>query len=251
VRDNPPRLKCNARPARQALVLCRDLRAKAKPARKVKSKRKQNSRANSAQTSGERAKEESLFQHGVTLFNHRKFFEAHEAWEEIWLHAKVPEKTFLQGLIQVTAAFHHHSRGNLHGMESLLRRGLAKLDEFPASHRGLRIGALRASARAWLAAIDENKRENHMAESPRLPVLWGKDRLGIFELARKNKTWKLQLEGESATEALMELPKNVRKPPDTPKRCEKRRGVAVIARNAFRANLGRDASHSIALVNMR
>ncbi|MFZ0821649.1 MAG: DUF309 domain-containing protein [Candidatus Acidiferrales bacterium] len=138
----------------------------------MKSKRKQNSRAISVQASGERARKESIFQHGVSLFNHKKFFEAHEAWEEIWLHAKSPEKTFLQGLIQVTAAFHHHSRGNLHGMESLLRRGLAKLDEFPASHRGLRIGALRASARAWLAALDGNRRENHTAESPRLPVLW-------------------------------------------------------------------------------
>lgn len=115
----------------------------------------------------DRSKEQAIFEHGVALFNGRKFFEAHEAWEEIWLHEALPEKTFLQGLIQVTAAFHHHTRGNHHGMESLLRRGLAKLDEFPASHRGLRIGALRASARTWLAAL----RGKDLSESPCLPTL--------------------------------------------------------------------------------
>src|SRR5258707_15213698 len=68
--------------------------------------------------------ESELFAHGVALFNTRYFFEAHEAWEEIWLHTPPPEKTFLQGLIQVTAAFHHQSRENLRGTASLLRAGL-------------------------------------------------------------------------------------------------------------------------------
>jgi predicted metal-dependent hydrolase len=103
----------------------------------------------------------------VALFNQRKFFEAHELWEEIWLHAKLPEKTFLQGLIQVTAAFHHHSRRNFRGMESLLRRGLTKLDEFPASHRGLKIGVLRTTLRKWLATLESGER----VKQPHLPFL--------------------------------------------------------------------------------
>jgi len=32
--------------------------------------------------------------------------------EEVWLETVNPEKMFLQGLIQVAAAFHHHSRAN-------------------------------------------------------------------------------------------------------------------------------------------
>jgi predicted metal-dependent hydrolase len=124
-------------------------------------------RAHAAPPASKYAKEQAIFHHGVMLFNDRKFFEAHEAWEEIWLHSKLPEKTFLQGLIQMTAAFHHHSRGNLQGMQSLLRRGLARLDEFPATHRGLRIGNLRSSARAWLAALHGKD----MTRQPRLPAL--------------------------------------------------------------------------------
>jgi predicted metal-dependent hydrolase len=143
------------------------LRAKAKPARRSLPKRKKSSRAQTSQSIDCRDNDQSIFDHGVALFNGSKFFEAHEAWEEIWLHAKLPEKTFLQGLIQVTAAFHHHSRGNLRGMESLLRRGLDKLDEFPAFHRGLKIGNLRATLRKWLAVL-ENR---HPKSQLRLPTL--------------------------------------------------------------------------------
>jgi predicted metal-dependent hydrolase len=106
-----------------------------------------------------------LFAHGIALFNSRLFFEAHEAWEEIWLHTLPPEKTFLQGLIQVTAAFHHHSRDNLRGTKSLLRAGLDKLDAFPPEHRGLRIDHLRDAVRAWLTVLHQ---ENNVAR-PTLP----------------------------------------------------------------------------------
>jgi predicted metal-dependent hydrolase len=95
-----------------------------------------------------------LFARGIELFNTRYFFEAHEAWEEIWLHTEAPEKIFLQGLIQVTVAFHHHSRENLRGTKSLLRAGLLKLEDFPPHHHGLNIEKLRQVARRWLAALD-------------------------------------------------------------------------------------------------
>lgn len=78
----------------------------------------------------------------MALFNDGKFFEAHEAWEEIWLIESEPEKTFLQGLIQVAAAFHHAQRGNAPGMTSLLKAGLEKLSRFPADYRGIAVAKL-------------------------------------------------------------------------------------------------------------
>ena len=116
----------------------------------------------------QRRREEVLFESGVALFNSRHFFEAHEAWEEIWLHTQPPEKTFLQGLIQVTAAFHHHSRENLRGFKSLLRAGLLKLEAFPAEHRGLKIERLRACARRWIAAL-ENEEHDRRPGLPKIP----------------------------------------------------------------------------------
>ena len=89
------------------------------------------------------------FRRGCEQFNACEFFEAHETWEDIWLTAAEPEKTFLQGIIQVSAAFHHFRRGNRAGAQSLLNAGLRKLEQFPGEYRGLQLEALRATARTW------------------------------------------------------------------------------------------------------
>jgi predicted metal-dependent hydrolase len=96
---------------------------------------------------------EEKFQRGLAQFNRGEFFEAHETWEEIWLASPESEKAFLQGIIQVSAAFHHYSRSNHKGACSLLQAGLKKLENFPNTHRGCKIEALRASVRIWIEAL--------------------------------------------------------------------------------------------------
>jgi predicted metal-dependent hydrolase len=96
---------------------------------------------------------ELRFRRGLEQFNHGEFFEAHETWEEIWLASAEPEKAFLQGIIQVSAAFHHYSRSNHKGACSLMEAGLKRLDKFPATHRGCEIEALRESVRLWIEAL--------------------------------------------------------------------------------------------------
>src|SRR5713101_3492570 len=100
-----------------------------------------------------RADEKRKFQEGFERFNRGQFFEAHESWEEIWLHAPKHEKPFLQGIIQVAAAFHHYQRSNSEGCESLLAEGLLKLERCSASHGGLDLEPLRSSVRWWLAEL--------------------------------------------------------------------------------------------------
>jgi uncharacterized protein len=94
---------------------------------------------------------------GLSCYRDREFFEAHEHWEGEWLSAPEPEKTFLQALIQVAAAFHHFGRGNRAGTASLLRASLRKLDLYPAAFGGLDVEAIRQSLRAWLGALDADK----------------------------------------------------------------------------------------------
>jgi uncharacterized protein len=149
------------RPKRRALVLCRVLTAKSKSTR---FRPETAPRPPHHSALPWHVREAKLFARGVALFNSRHFFEAHEAWEEIWLHTQPPEKTFLQGLIQVTAAFHHHQRSNRRGFKSLLHAGLTKLEAFPPEHRGLQIEGLRAAGRRWLAALDHQ-------ENTRFPAL--------------------------------------------------------------------------------
>jgi predicted metal-dependent hydrolase len=95
-----------------------------------------------------------LYQKGLEAFNSAHFYDAHEHWEEVWLETPNPDKKFLQGLIQVAAAFHHYSRANLLGTRNLLQEGLLKLDSFPEVHGGLEIEELREAVREWLDALD-------------------------------------------------------------------------------------------------
>ncbi len=99
-------------------------------------------------------KKDRLYQKGLEAFNSGHFYDAHEHWEEVWLETPNPEKMFLQGLIQVAAAFHHYSRSNLQGTRNLLLAGLLKLDRFPEIHGELEIERLRLAVREWLAALN-------------------------------------------------------------------------------------------------
>jgi len=108
-----------------------------------------------------------LFARGLDSFNTSHFYEAHEHWEEVWLQTSNPEKRFLQGLIQVAAAFHHYSRANRRGTRNLLREGLDKLNAVSAQHRGLNIEQLRVEVRAWLNWLDDGD-STQRCEIPRI-----------------------------------------------------------------------------------
>jgi len=74
---------------------------------------------------------------GIALFNAHDFWHAHESWEELWLASSGPEKLFLQGLIQLAAAYHHVKRGTLRGAGRLFEAALAKLAPFPDGYLGV------------------------------------------------------------------------------------------------------------------
>jgi predicted metal-dependent hydrolase len=67
------------------------------------------------------------FGEGIDLFNHGRFFDCHEALEEVWLEFSGDRKKFLQGLIQLTVAFHHLRNGNRVGAGRLLAAAIEKL----------------------------------------------------------------------------------------------------------------------------
>jgi uncharacterized protein len=90
---------------------------------------------------------------GLHCYRGGEFFEAHEAWESVWLSAPEPEKTFLQGLIQMTAAFHHLQRKNPIGAMQLLEAALRRLERYPARFGGLPAGLICDEIRGRLGAL--------------------------------------------------------------------------------------------------
>jgi uncharacterized protein YbaR (Trm112 family) len=95
---------------------------------------------------------------GSRCYCAEEFFLAHEHWELVWLTLGEPEKTLLQALIQVTAAFHHLQRNNVAGTLSLLRRALRRLEAYPPVCYGVAVEGLRESLRAWISALEKDER---------------------------------------------------------------------------------------------
>jgi hypothetical protein len=96
-----------------------------------------------------------LYLRGIRLFNSGAYFEAHEVLEDVWRAAPVPEKTFLQGLIQVAVGLHHHSKGNFVGARSLLSRAARNLSGYPEDFGGIHLPALLHSLAQWQHALTE------------------------------------------------------------------------------------------------
>jgi uncharacterized protein len=91
---------------------------------------------------------------GLGCYQRAEFFLAHEHWELVWLKLNEPEKSFLQALIQTTAAFHHYEAGNPAGTASLLKRALRRLERCPESFGGIAVSRLRTQIRDWLQALE-------------------------------------------------------------------------------------------------
>jgi len=92
------------------------------------------------------------FERGVELFNQRRYFEAHDAWEEMWLTAEdLVKKRFLQGLIMAAGAFLHYKKRNCAGASALLSRSLELLVSIGSGQQGIRLADFVAS----LAALRE------------------------------------------------------------------------------------------------
>ncbi|MGH9396904.1 MAG: DUF309 domain-containing protein [Terriglobia bacterium] len=110
---------------------------------------------------------------GIRLFNEHRFFEAHEALEEIWLKEHGEAKTFLHGLIQIAAAFHHYTRANLPGFRSLMNKGCKKLDvcgDQACGAYGLDLAAFQQQLKAWRQFLIATENDPG-SKSPPLPQI--------------------------------------------------------------------------------
>ncbi len=79
---------------------------------------------------------------GVACFNRRDFFNAHEAWEELWTDYHGPSRTFYQGLIQVAVCLHHFGRRNTRGARKLYISSRRYLEPYRPLHEGIDLDRL-------------------------------------------------------------------------------------------------------------
>ena len=85
---------------------------------------------------------DQLFIEGINLFNDKKFYDAHESWEELWSEHRLKDDVFIQGLIQLAVAFFHITNLNLKGSRNLFNKCLPKLKKFPINHRNINLSQI-------------------------------------------------------------------------------------------------------------
>ncbi len=97
-------------------------------------------------------------QKGIDCFNRQLFYEAHEAWEHLWLKERGDDRLFLQGLIQVAGGFHHVQKGRFKPAITCLKKGKAKLENYLPFHQGLDLRSLNKEVREWIEGfLNDNK----------------------------------------------------------------------------------------------
>ena len=69
---------------------------------------------------------ESL-QEAIDLFNNQEWYEAHDAFEDIWNDLVGDERQIIQGILQVSVSQFHLNKGNLNGAMILIGEGLGRI----------------------------------------------------------------------------------------------------------------------------
>jgi uncharacterized protein len=91
---------------------------------------------------------------GLACYRGQEFFDAHEHWEAAWNRLTDPEKSFLQGLIQLTVAMHHYQSRNRAGASSLLKRAQGRFARCADGFGGVDVRHLANDVSDCLRALD-------------------------------------------------------------------------------------------------
>jgi predicted metal-dependent hydrolase len=96
---------------------------------------------------------------GIEFFNACDFFEAHEAWEDLWTDYQGPSRKFFQGLIQTAVALHHFGNGNIRGAKKLYHSSRAYLEPYRPFHLGIDLEKFLAQFDCCFAEVLANTEE--------------------------------------------------------------------------------------------
>ncbi|MEJ2760214.1 MAG: DUF309 domain-containing protein [Gammaproteobacteria bacterium] len=107
--------------------------------------------------------------HGVDLFNHGYWWEAHEAWEACWIAAgkTSPTGLFLQGLIQVAAACLKKHQGYDDAALILAGDGLAKFPDRVLTLLGIDTASFKSALQDFFAGKSAEQPRIYLSEGVR------------------------------------------------------------------------------------
>ncbi|QKQ74246.1 DUF309 domain-containing protein [Nostoc sp. TCL240-02] len=95
------------------------------------------------------------FWQGVEQFNSGQFYACHDTLEALWIEASEPEKTFYQGILQISVALYHLENRNWRGAVILLGEGGNRLRRYPSSYGGVDVDELLSQSAALLTTLQQ------------------------------------------------------------------------------------------------
>jgi hypothetical protein len=92
---------------------------------------------------------------GIGLFNDGRFFQAHEVLEGFYPETADANKPFLEGLIQLAAAFRIFADfGEIKGPVRMVRQALIRLENYQPAFMQVRVAELSAALETWAKAAE-------------------------------------------------------------------------------------------------
>ncbi|MCM1985237.1 DUF309 domain-containing protein [Lyngbya confervoides] len=95
------------------------------------------------------------FQQGLREFRAGEFYPCHDSLEAVWMTAAEPDKTFIQGILQIAVACYHLGNGNRQGTLILLGEGLKRLRDYQPDYAQIDVTALVRSSAVLLGQIQQ------------------------------------------------------------------------------------------------
>ena len=93
------------------------------------------------------------FGKAIEQFNQTEFYACHDTLEAIWIDAMYPEKTFYQGILQISVGLYHLSHANWRGAVILLGEGIGRLRDFQPHYAGIDVERLIQDSATLLKAL--------------------------------------------------------------------------------------------------
>ncbi len=106
----------------------------------------------------------------LNLFNKHKWYEAHDAFEEIWNTVDGDERQIIQGILQVSVSQFHLSKGNLNGATILLGEGLGRIKTRTKINLGIDLDSFCRCLESLLKKLQCNETLNEK-DKPYLKIL--------------------------------------------------------------------------------
>lgn len=108
---------------------------------------------------------------GIRLFNDGQFFECHEILETFYQEADDSHKPFLEGLIQLAAAFRIFCDfGEIKGPVRMIYQALIRFENYQPAFLQIRVKEFCQAAESWAKAAEQKDGRPTPADLPKIKL---------------------------------------------------------------------------------